>query len=347
MSATDPDRPAPESAPGDAAGPDPRVRELADGRAMPTVGLGLWKIPRGSAADTVVGAIRAGYRHLDGACDYGNEAEVGEGIRRAVDEGLCTRDELWVTSKLWNTYHDPEHVAPALERSLEDLGLESLDLYLVHFPIALAFVPFDVRYPPEWVHDPDADPPRMEPVRVPLERTWHAMEAVRRAGLAGSIGVCNYNTGLLRDCLAYADDPPAVLQVEAHPYLCQQRLLRYCSEEDVVVTAFSPLGSASYVEIGMAGEGDSVLAEPVVVDAARRAGRSPAQVVLRWAVQRGTSVVAKSTRPERLAENLALFDFALSDEEMRGISALDRGRRFNDPGHFGEAAFNTFMPIYD
>ena len=336
--------------PGDGpeSGPDPRVRELADGAVMPSVGLGLWKIPRESAADTVVEAIRLGYRHLDGACDYGNEAEVGEGIRRAVEEeGLCTREELWVTSKLWNTYHDPEHVRPALERSLEDLGLERLDLYLVHFPIALAYVPFDVRYPPEWVHDPDADPPRMEVAPVPLERTWHAMEALKRAGLVASIGVCNYNTALLRDCLAYADDPPAVLQVEAHPYLAQRRLLRFCAEEDIAVTAFSPLGAASYVELGMAGEGESVLAEPVVLEIARRVGRTPAQVVLRWAIERGTAVVAKSTRAERLAENLALFDFALSREDVRAISALDRGRRFNDPGHFGEAAFNTFMPIYD
>ena len=353
MTANDPHGPGAGTGPGAAGhapedGPDPRVRELSDGARMPTVGLGLWKVPRESAADTVLEAIRLGYRHLDGACDYGNEAEVGEGIRRAVvEEGLCTRDELFVTSKLWNTYHDPEHVRPALERSLEDLGLDSLDLYLVHFPIALAYVPFDVRYPPEWVHDPQADPPRMELARVPLERTWHAVEALKGAGLVGSIGVCNYNTALLRDCLAYADDPPAVLQVESHPYLAQRRLLRMCSEEDVAVTAFSPLGSASYVEIGMAGEAESVLAEPEVLEIAHRVGRTPAQVVLRWAVERGTSVVAKSTRPERLAENLALFDFELSTEDVRRISALDRGRRFNDPGHFGEAAFNTFMPIYD
>ena len=346
MSANEPAAAASDGPPD--ADPDPRVRTLAGGAAMPTVGLGLWKVGREAAADTVVEAIRLGYRHLDGACDYGNEAEVGEGIRRAVvEEGLCTRDELWVTSKLWNTFHAPEHVRPALEKSLEDLDLDFLDLYLVHFPIALAHVPFDVRYPPEWVHDPDSDVPAMVESGVPLERTWHAMEDLQRAGLVGAIGVCNYTTALLRDCLNYADIAPQVLQVESHPYLAQRRLMRFCSEQDIVVTAFSPLGSASYVEIGMAGEADSVLAEPVVADIARRVGRTPAQVVLRWAVQRGTSVVTKSTRSERLAENLALFDFALADDDMRAITALDRNRRFNDPGHFGEAAFNTFMPIYD
>ena len=328
---------------------DLRTVDLATGRAMPSVGLGLWKVPKASTADTVVEAIRLGYRHLDGACDYGNEVEVGEGIRRAVvDEGLCTRDELWVTSKLWNTYHAPEHVRPALEKSLEDLGLDFLDLYLVHFPIALAHVPFETRYPPEWVHDPEADPPVMVEARVPLERTWHAMEDLVRAGLVGDIGVCNYGTSLLRDCLNYADIAPAVLQVELHPHLTQDRLLRLCREQDVAVTGFSPLGSASYVEIGMASENDSVLAESVVGgEIAKRVGRTPAQVVLRWALQRGTSVVAKSTRPERLAENLAVFDFELSRDDARSISGLDRHRRFNDPGTFAEAAFNTFHPIYE
>ena len=327
---------------------DLRTVDLATGRAMPSVGLGLWKVPKASTADTVVEAIRLGYRHLDGACDYGNETEVGEGIRRAVvDEGLCTRDELWVTSKLWNTYHAPEHVRPALEKSLEDLGLDFLDLYLVHFPIALAHVPFETRYPPEWVHDPDADPPVMVEARVPLERTWHAMEDLVRGGLVGDIGVCNYGTSLLRDCLNYADVAPAVLQVELHPHLTQDKLLRLCREQDVAVTGFSPLGSASYVELGMAGENDGVLAEPVVGEIAKRVRRTPAQVVLRWALQRGTSVVAKSTKPERLAENLDLFDFELSRDDVRSISGLDRHRRFNDPGVFAEAAFDTFYPIYE
>ena len=236
---------------------------------------------------------------------------------------------------------------PALEKSLEDLGLDFLDLYLVHFPIALAFVPFETRYPPEWVHDPDGDAAGLVESRVPLERTWHAMEDLVRGGLVGDIGVCNYGVSLLRDCLNYADIPPAVLQVELHPYLTQRKLLRFCREQDVAVTGFSPLGAGSYVELGMAGEADSVLTEPVVTEIGTRLGRSPAQVVLRWALQRGTSVVAKSARPERLAENLALFDFELTRDDVRRISALDRHRRFNDPGAFAEAAFDTFYPIYE
>ncbi len=323
------------------------VIQLADGAAMPAVGLGLWKIDRPRAAETVASAIRAGYRHFDSACDYGNEAEVGDGLAAALRDKLCRRDDLWITSKLWNTFHRREHVRPALERTLRDLKLDHLDLYLVHFPIALEYVPPEVRYPPGWFFRPEAVEPRMAPARVPLAETWQAMEDVLRAGLVRRIGVCNYNCALLRDLLAYGTIRPAVLQVELHPYLAQAKLVRFCHEERIAVTGFSPLGSGSYLQLGMANAGESVLDEPVVHDAARHHGKTPAQIVLRWGVQRGTAVIPKTTRPERLAENLAIFDFSLSPNEMQAISGLDRGRRFNDPGVFGEAAFHTFMPIYD
>jgi D-xylose reductase len=187
----------------------------------------------------------------------------------------------------------------------------------------------------------------VELARVPIVETWRAMEELVGAGLVCNIGVCNFNTALLRDLLSYAEIPPAVLQVEMHPYLAQENLLRLCREHNIVVTAFSPLGAASYVSLGMAGPEDSALEQPVVRDAARRHGKTPAQILLRWGVQRGTAVIPKTTRPDRLRENLAIFDFELSADEMASISALDRSRRFNDPGVFGEMSFNTFLPIYD
>ena len=187
---------------------------LRGGLRMPAIGLGLWKIPKEACADTVYAAIKIGYRHLDSACDYGNEKQVGEGIARALADKLCTRQELWVTSKLWCTNHSPEHVAPALRRTLADLGLSYVDLYMMHFPIPLAYVDPSVRYPPEWLHDPAAPAPRMVPARVPLAATWAAMQACADAGLARALGVCNFSTALLRDLINSSPRAPEVLQVE-------------------------------------------------------------------------------------------------------------------------------------
>lgn len=314
---------------------------------MPQVGLGLWKIAKEDCAQTVYDAIAAGYRHLDSACDYGNEVEVGQGIARAIADGLCTRQELWVTSKLWNTYHAPEHVQLALEKSLEDLRLDYLDLYLIHFPIAQAFVPIETRYPPEWFFDPAADEPSMKLAKVPLHQTWGAMESLVDKGLVKHIGVCNYNSALMHDLMTYARIQPAVLQIESHPYNTQEKLIAMSQNYGVAVTAFSPLGALSYLELDMAGADESVLKQQVVLDAAARLNKTPAQVVLRWNVQRGCSIIPKSTKLARLKENIAIFDFELSDSEMSAISALNQDKRFNDPGDFCQAAFNTLHPIYD
>ncbi|WP_435213048.1 aldo/keto reductase [Luminiphilus sp. nBUS_16] len=314
---------------------------------MPTIGLGLWKLPEQSVASTVVDAVAAGYRHLDSAADYGNESAVGEGLRQALKTSNVTRDDLWVTSKLWNTFHRPEHVRAACERSLKDLGLDCLDLYLIHFPIALKYVDFSERYPPEWIHDPEAEKPRMEPDLVPIAETWGAMEGLVEAGLVKEIGVCNFNTGLLHDLIASARRKPALLQIESHPYLTQERLIRLAQQYEMAVTAFSPLGSLSYLELGMAEAQECLLDEPVICAAANRLQRSSAQILLRWGLQRGTAVIPKSSQLKRLRENIDVFDFSLSDAEMSAISALNRNRRFNDPGLFCDEAFGSFFPIYD
>lgn len=314
---------------------------------MPTVGLGLWKIEREQVAHVVKQAIQIGYRHLDSAADYGNEVEVGHGIKQALDEGLCKREDLWITSKLWNTFHATEHVEQACDKTLADLGVEYLDLYLIHFPISLQYVPIATRYPPEWIFDPEAQEPEMKIALVPLSETWRAMEALVAKGKVKQIGVCNYNSALMHDLMAYAKIKPAVLQIESHPYLAQERLLRLAAEYDIAVTTFSPLGSLSYIELDMARQEESLLQQPVVLAAAERLDRSAAQVLLRWGVQRGTAIIPKTSRVTRLAENLALFDFELSSQEMEAISALNCNRRFNDPGLFCELAFGKFYPIYD
>ncbi len=321
--------------------------QLTGSDLLPSVGLGLWKIDPEAVSEVVLQAAHLGYRHFDSASDYGNEAEVGTGIRRILDDAVCRRDELWITSKLWNTNHACEHVRPAVERSLSDLGLDYLDLYLIHFPISLQYVSPAKRYPAGWAYDPDAVSPCMSPAVVPFQETWQAMEQLVADGLVRNIGVCNVGCTLLRDVLSYATIRPSVLQVELHPYLTQEKLLRFCQQEKIAVAGFSPLGALSYVPLGLAEKNDSVLDQPCVQQVAAQHEKTAAQIVLRWAVQRGTAIVPKSSHPGRLAENLALFDFELSEDEMTAINSLNSNRRYNDPGNFCEQAFGTFFPIYD
>lgn len=314
---------------------------------MPDIGFGLWKISPDHCAEVVYEAVKSGYRHFDSACDYGNETQVGEGLQRAMREGLCAREDLWITGKLWNTYHHPDHVRAAMNKSLSDLKLDYLDLYLIHFPIALAYVPFETRYPPEWTYDPSAVIPVMQPAKVSLQKTWRAMEQLKTSGHVKHIGICNYNSGLLHDLMNYAIEPPEMLQIESHPYLTQERLIKLAQQYGIEVTAFSPLGATSYFELEMADQHESVLAHPAIKAAAARTLKTAAQIVLRWGLQRGTSLVVKSVNAERMRENLSLGDFELTAAEMAAISELNINRRFNDPGDFCEAAFGTFYPIYD
>ena len=314
---------------------------------MPSVGLGLWKVDPLGVGELVYEAISVGYRHLDSACDYGNEAEVGKGIERVLASNVCHREDLWITSKLWNTFHEPKYVRSAVERTLRDLQVDYLDSYLIHFPISLAYVAPETRYPPGWFFEPDAPNPSMQSIKVPVAETWGAMEELVDAGLVRTIGVCNFGISLLRDLQAGARIQPSSLQVEMHPRLTQEKLLRFCNQENIAVTAFSPLGAPSYVPLGMAKETDSLLINQDILEIADVVRRTPAQVLLRWGVQRGTAVVPKTSQLKRLKENISLFDFSLSEEQMLIIDGLNKNHRFNDPGDFCEQAFNTFFPIYE
>lgn len=318
-----------------------------DGGQFPTIGLGTWKIPDEVLPTLIPDAVEVGYRHFDCACDYGNEPAVGEGIKNAISGGKVSRDDLWITSKLWNTYHEPKHVRAACERSLNDLGLEELDLYLIHFPITLAYVPFEERYPPGWFFDPEAENPSMKHIDVPYADTWGAMEELVDAGLVKRIGVCNLGTAMLRDLKSYARIQPAVNQVEMHPYLTQDNLLRYCQDAGIAVTAFSPFGASSYVPLSMADENESLFDDPVIQEIGKSHRKTVGQVALRWGVQRGTVTIPKTQTVAHLRENLDIYDFELSEGEMLTIDQMNRDRRFNDPAEFGEAAFNTFYPIFD
>lgn len=320
---------------------------LKTGDFMPKVGFGLWKISKDTVAGHVVDAVKAGYRHFDSACDYANEKEVGAGIKAAIDQGLVTREELWITSKLWNTYHSKEHVLMACKKSLEDLGLEYLDLYLIHFPMALKYVPFEVRYPPEWLFDPTQPNPRMEFAKVTTAETWRAMEDLVSAGLVRNIGMCNFTVQLLRDVLNFAKVSPTVLQVELHPLNTQKALVQFAHENQIVVTGFSPLGHASYIELGMSKANESAMLSPKVAAIATKHGKTPAQVILRWNVQRDVIIIPKSSSPARMAENIDVLNWSLAEDEMAEVESLNLNRRFNDPVDFCQGAFNTFAPLYN
>jgi diketogulonate reductase-like aldo/keto reductase len=310
---------------------------------MPSIGYGCWKLSKEKAADVVEKVLSLGYRHIDSACDYGNEVEVGEGIAGAVNNGICKREDIFVTSKLWNTYHAPEHVVQACKRTLSDLKLEYLDLYLIHFPISLKFVPFEKRYPPEWFHDPEAKDKKMEFASVSVMDTWRAMEQLVEKGLVKNIGVSNWNCQGLRDLLSYAKIKPSVLQIELHPYLQQAKLVQYAQSQGLVITGFSPLGNGvSYWR-----EDFSCMKEDTIMSISAAKKVTPAQVILRWGLQRGYSVIPKSENYDRIKENFGIFDFELNTEEMKKINDLERNLRFNDPGVFCPTVFNTECPIWD
>lgn len=306
---------------------------------------GFWKVPNDICAQVCYDAILAGYRRLDCACDYGNEREVGQGIARALKDGIIRdRSELFITSKLWNTYHtQPEHVEKACQTSLRHLQLEYLDEYLIHFPIALQYVPFEAKYPPGWTN---LDGNMVAVTNDILGITWKAMEALVDKGWCRTIGVCNFTTQLLRQLIATCRIRPATLQIELHPHLTQDRMLRFSEQVGLRVTAFSIFGSASYVQLNMATEQDSLWNEPIIQEISNKYTKTPAQVMIRWAMQRNTLPLCKTSQPDRMIENRNVFDFSLSEQEMMKISSLNRNRRYNDPGHFCEG-MGTFYPIYE
>lgn len=241
------------------------------------------------------------------------------------------REDLFIVSKLWNTYHEPERVEPIMKKQLADWGLDYFDLYIVHFPVAIKYIDPEVRYPPGWFVD-DAGT-KVEYAKASLADTWHAMEAVKEKGLTKSIGISNYNGALLLDLLAYAKVIPQTLQIEHHPYLVQPKLLELAKENGITVTGYSSFGPQSFVdgEMAMAKDIPLLFDHPVITKIAEKHGKTTAQVLLRWATQRGVAVIPKSSSQQRLEQNLAVTNFDLEQSEIDEISGLDKNLRFNAP----------------
>jgi 2,5-diketo-D-gluconate reductase A len=270
----------------------PNVR-LNNGIEMPHLGLGVWLMDNEVAAASVATAIQAGYRLIDTATAYGNEEGVGEGIRRS---GL-PREDVFVTTKLRNSDQGKDRTGAAFNGSLDRLGLDYVDLYLIHWPT---------------------------PMRGLWPETWSVFEELQRQGKIRAIGVCNFTPAHLDQLLAVASIPPAVLQIEFHPMFVQEDVRRYASEHRIQIESWYPLGGQ--------GSREALLGNPAIVDIADRRGRTPAQVVLRWHTQRGLVPIPKSANPDRIRENAAIFDFEPGDDEIAAISALNIGSRLGgDP----------------
>ena len=284
------------------------------GDAMPALGLGTWKLPPEQTAATVRIALDMGYRHIDAAAIYGNETQIGIAVKGALAAGNLRRQELWITSKLWNDCHEPKEVRPAMERTLVDLGLEQLDLYLMHWPVAQRH---GVAMPTSAADQYGLD-------QVPLAETWAAMEDLVAAGLTRHIGVSNFSRSKLIALAATARIQPEVLQVERHPLLQQNDLLSYCHDSGIHLTAYAPLGASSDTRPPV------VLQHPTVVAIAAERQITPAQALLAWGIGCGTAVIPKTVHPERLSENLAAAAMGLNEDQMARLVAIDGGQRLID-----------------
>jgi len=289
--------------------------------AIPVVGFGTLIPDHAATTQATKTALDVGFRHLDCAERYGNEEEVGEALREAFEAGTVARDDVFVTTKLWNTNHRPERVRPAFDASLRRLQLDYVDCYLIHTPYA--FAPGD-----------DQDP-RDEQGRViyddgvTLAQTWQAMERLVDEGACGAIGISDISLDKLRELVAVARIKPDVVQVESHPYLPEWELLDFCRENGIVLLAFAALGHSMQ---------PSMLEDPVITGIAERVHMSPAQVALSWAAQRGSAFLTTSTKPARIQQNYEISP--LPDDAMREIrDGITTNIRFNTVVETGVPGF--------
>lgn len=293
---------------------------LYTGAKIPAVGFGTWQAAPGEVEAAVTTALKAGYRHLDCAAIYRNEKEVGLGIKKSG----VPREEIFITTKLWNTMHEPGDVERALDQSLSDLGLEYVDLYLMHWPVAFASGPKLFPLDDQGVF-------RLSD--IPFNATWGAMEKLLATGKTRAIGVSNFNIPRLQELLANCKVRPAANQVEAHPYLQQLELFQFCKENNILVQAYSPLGN------NQTGEPRTV-DDAEVHGIAQELGMDPGQVILSWGVQRGQVVLPKSVTEKRIIGNFKVR--LLPDSAMERLNKLERAKRFNFPIRWGYDIFDEY-----
>jgi alcohol dehydrogenase (NADP+) len=308
-----------------------------NGDKMPSLGLGTWRSKPNEVYEAVLHAIKVGYRHIDCAYVYKNENEIGDAIKDAISEGLVKREDLWITSKLWNDSHLPKDVLPAIENSLKDLKLDYLDLYLVHWPIAIK----------KGVDFPSEAKDFLSSEQAPISATWRAMEKLQQSGLSRHIGVSNFNSAKIEELKKDASQMPTVNQVEFHPYLPQVKLKDYCDKNKIHLTGYGPLGAAYRVA-------NNEVDHPILLENEKLAGIAKknsgtvAQVVLAWAIEKGIAVVPKSVNFKRIEENFAAGELKLDAEDMQTISNLGGPFRYTHGGAWvGDASPYEFSDLWE
>jgi len=287
---------------------------------MPALGLGTWKSEPKEVYRAVKTAIKTGYRHIDCAFIYGNEKEVGQAIKDCIQEGIVSREELWITSKLWNNSHASNAVVPAIKKTLKDLQLKYLDLYLIHWPVALQANSLYAEKASDFM-----------PLKfIPLEQTWQGMQDAKEQGLAKHIGVSNFGIQNLTKLIESAKIKPEMNQVELHPYLQQDELVSFCHDNDIHLTAYSPLGSGDRPDSLKRADETKLLDDPIIAKIAKQKEATPAQVLISWSLHRGIAVIPKSVNAGRIQENFEAKDIQLTDEEMQQIKEVNKDFRYVD-----------------